>query len=243
MISVCMATYNGERYVVGQINSILAQLGKDDELVVSDDGSKDKTVQLIDAINDERIRLLHGGFHSPIRNFENAIKNTKGDVIILADQDDLWLPGRVDAAMKKHNDVEHPVMLAFCRAQVIDENGNIVDDSRYNHLHPTERTFFRNLIRNHFMGCCMSFKRELLDYILPFPKGIMMHDSWIGLVAQFYFNCELIGDEPYMQYRRYGTNFTELHQQSLWHKIEQRFRYMYHILRVGVKNKVCKIKR
>lgn len=242
MISVCMATYNGGRYVVGQIDSILKQLREDDELIISDDGSKDNTVSLIEGIKDSRIKLLHGGFHSPIKNFENAIKHAKGDVILLSDQDDLWLPGRVEAALKLHNDKEKPVMLAFCRAQVIDENGDIVQDSRYNHLHPTERTFYRNLLRNHFMGCCMSFRKELLDYILPFPNGIMMHDSWIGLVAQFYFDCELIGEQPYMQYRRYGTNFTELHQQSLWHKIEQRFRYMYHIIRVGIKNKAWKNK-
>ena len=240
MVSVCMATYNGEKYVVGQIDSILKQLQEDDELIITDDGSKDNTVSLIEGIKDCRIKLLHGGFHSPIKNFENAIKHAKGDVIFLSDQDDLWLPGRVEAALKLHNDPQNPIMLAFCRAQVIDENGNEILDSRYNHLHPTKRTFYRNLLRNHFMGCCMSFKKELLDYILPFPNGIMMHDSWIGLVAQYYFNCELIGEKPYMQYRRYGTNFTELHQQSLWHKIEQRFRYMYHIIRVGIKNRAWK---
>jgi len=238
MISVCMATYNGERYVVGQINSILVQLKDDDELIISDDGSKDNTVTLIKNIGDKRIKLLKGGFHSPTKNFENAIRHAQGDIIFLSDQDDLWLPGRVDAALKLHEAPQKTVMLVICRAQVIDEEGNEVLDSRYNHLHPTKRTFYRNLLRNHFMGCCMSFRKELLDYILPFPSGIMMHDSWIGLVAQYYFNCELIGDKPYMQYRRYGTNFTELHQQSLWRKIEQRFRYMYHILRVGIKNKV-----
>lgn len=238
MISVCMATYNGERYIDGQIRSILAQLKEDDELVISDDGSKDNTIKIITDIYDSRIKLYHGGFHSPIRNFENAIKKASGEVIFLADQDDVWLPGRVEAAMKMHNDPHNPIILAICRAQVIDEYGLPVLDSRFNHLYPTKRSFIRNLIRNHYMGCCMSFKRELLDYILPFPEGIMMHDSWIGLVAQFYFQCVLIGEQPYMQYRRYGTNFTELHQQSFWRKIEQRFRYMYHIIRVGIKNKL-----
>lgn len=237
-----MATYNGERFIVGQIRSILSQLNADDELIISDDGSTDDTTILIEGIGDKRITLLNGGFHSPIKNFENAIKHAKGDVVYLSDQDDLWLPGRVEAALKLHNDTVKPVMLVFCRPQVINENGDVVPDSHYNHLHPTERNFCSNLLRNHFMGCCMSFRKELLDYVLPFPKGIMMHDSWIGLVAQFYFNCELIGDKPYMQYRRYGANFTELHQQNLWHKVEQRFRYLYHILRVGVKNKAWKRK-
>lgn len=235
-----MATYNGERFIVEQINSILGQLKENDELVISDDGSKDDTINKIISIGDSRIKLYHGGFSSPIKNFENAIKYAAGDVVFLADQDDIWLPGRVDAALKLHNNPEHPVMLAICRTQVIDENGEKVNDSRYNYLHPTERSFLRNLLRNHFMGCCMSFRKELLDYILPFPKGIMMHDSWIGLVAQFYFDCESIGDNPYMCYRRYGTNFTELHQQSFRRKVKQRFLYIYHILRVGFKNRVEK---
>lgn len=235
-----MATYNGERFVVKQINSILEQLTESDELIISDDGSTDSTVAIIKGIGDSRIKLLHGGFHSPIKNFENSIMHSIGDIIILADQDDIWLPGRVEAALKLHCRIENPVVLAFCRAQVIDENGHKVFYSRYNHLVPTKRSFLRNLLRNHYMGCCMSFRKELLDFILPFPDGIMMHDSWIGLVAQFYFNCELMGEEPYICYRRYGTNFTELHKQRLDIKINQRFLYMYHILRVGLKNNFFK---
>jgi len=240
MISVCMATYNGEKFIEGQIKSILDQLSELDELVISDDGSNDTTIDIINKIGDSRIKLLHGGFHSPIKNFENAIMNATGDVIFLADQDDIWLPGRICEAVKLHADLNRPIMLTFCKAQVIDENGNSIEESRFNYLHPTKRSFLRNLLRNHYMGCCMSFRRELLDYILPFPKGIMMHDSWIGLVAQFYFNCELIGEKPYMLYRRYGTNYTELHQQKLTQKIFQRLFYMYQILCVGLKNKIWK---
>ena len=110
MISVCMATYNGERFIVGQIRSILSQLNADDELIISDDGSTDDTTILIEGIGDKRITLLNGGFHSPIKNFENAIKHAKGDVVYLSDQDDLWLPGRVEAALKLHNDTVKPVM-------------------------------------------------------------------------------------------------------------------------------------
>lgn len=232
-----MATYNGKRFIVKQIHSILEQLSESDNLIISDDGSTDNTVEIIKGIGDSRISLFYGGFHSPIKNFENSIMHSNGDIIILADQDDIWLPGRVEAALKLHYRTENPVMLAVCRAYAIDENGHKIIDSGYNHLRPTKRSFFRNLLRNHYMGCCMSFRRELLDYVIPFPEGIMMHDSWIGLVAQFYFNCELIGEEPYICYRRYGTNFTELHQQKLSVKIQQRFLYLYHILRVGFKNK------
>ena len=81
MISVCMATYNGEKYIVEQINSILSQIKESDELVISDDGSNDTTIEKVLSFHDQRIRIYHGHFHSPIYNFENAIKHAKGDVI------------------------------------------------------------------------------------------------------------------------------------------------------------------
>ena len=79
MISVCMATYNGEKYIEQQIASILAQLSENDELIVSDDGSSDHTTDILARYGtDRRIRVLHGGFHSPIYNFEHAIKTGTG---------------------------------------------------------------------------------------------------------------------------------------------------------------------
>ena len=97
MISVCMATHNGERFIREQIVSILRQLGPMDEVVVSDDSSTDGTTQVLRSLSDGRIRILH---HQPRRitdNFENALKSAKGDYIYLADQDDIWVDGRVAA--------------------------------------------------------------------------------------------------------------------------------------------------
>lgn len=91
MISVCMPTYNGEKFIRIQLESILSQLGNDDEIVISDDSSTDKTVEITKSFNDSRIHLLENNtFHSPIYNLENALKNAKGDFIFLSDQDDEW---------------------------------------------------------------------------------------------------------------------------------------------------------
>ncbi len=103
MISVCMATYNGEKYIERQLDSILAQLKENDELIISDDGSTDRTAEILARYGtDKRIRILHGSFHSPIYNFENAIKQAQGDYIFMADQDDIWLPGRITETLKMH---------------------------------------------------------------------------------------------------------------------------------------------
>ena len=95
-ISVCLASYNGQLFIEQQIKSILAQLSEYDELIVSDDCSTDKTLEIVETLNDKRIKIFSGiRYGSPIRNFENALKHATGDVIFLSDQDDVWLPNKV----------------------------------------------------------------------------------------------------------------------------------------------------
>ena len=89
MISVCMATYNGEKYLREQVGSILTQLGENDELVVSDDGSTDSTIDILKSYNDPRIKIfINTGRHGVNSNFENALRHADGDYIFLSDQDD-----------------------------------------------------------------------------------------------------------------------------------------------------------
>lgn len=103
MISVCIATHNGAHYIKEQIESILCQLGTNDEIIISDDGSTDNTIDILLAFNDKRIIIYHykqpvKSKHSHIyvcKNFENALKHAKGDYIFLADQDDWWMPNKV----------------------------------------------------------------------------------------------------------------------------------------------------
>ena len=82
MISVCIATYYGGKYIKEQLDSILFQLGKDDEVIISDDSSTDDTLSILESYHDERIVILtNQKFHSPVYNFENALKSAKGDFI------------------------------------------------------------------------------------------------------------------------------------------------------------------
>ena len=90
-ISVCIATYNGAKYIEEQVQSILYQLSEKDEIINSDDGSKDNTLAIIKSLNDARIKVIHNTLkHGLVSNFENAIKHADGDYIFLSDQDDIW---------------------------------------------------------------------------------------------------------------------------------------------------------
>src|SRR5674476_13034 len=96
MISVCLTTYNGEEYILEQIQSILCQIGNDDEVIISDDGSTDHTLKILNKQEDHRIKIYHNNNSKGIiSNIENALTYAKGDIIFLADQDDVWLPNKV----------------------------------------------------------------------------------------------------------------------------------------------------
>jgi glycosyltransferase involved in cell wall biosynthesis len=204
MISVCMATYNGMPFLVDQVNSILIQLGNDDELIVSDDGSSDGTLEWLVSIDDSRIRLLkNAGKKGPIGNFQNALMHARGNFIFLSDQDDIWCDNKVELISQKLENF----VLVVSDCSIINEEGATLDKSFFLSRH-SGAGIFRNLYKNSYLGCCMAFRSELLKFALPFPNGIHMHDWWLGLVA------EMVGKvcflpEPLMQYRRHQNNYSE----------------------------------
>src|SRR5688572_19081887 len=113
MISVCIPTFNGEKFIHRQLESIISQLSPDDEIVISDDSSSDNTLNIIKSLNDSRIKLLDNNhFRNPIFNLENALKHAKGDFIFLADQDDLWKENKVPLLLKKLNNYD--LVLSNC---------------------------------------------------------------------------------------------------------------------------------
>lgn len=202
-VSVCIATYNGEKYIEKQIRSILPQLSIDDEIIISDDQSTDNTLNIIKKINDKRIKIyFNQGNKGYVPNFENALKKVTGDIIFFSDQDDIWLPNKVKKCIEKLNEYD----LVVTDAKVIDSNFNVIEESLFEVVN-TKTGFFNNLIKNRYYGCCMAFKKEILKKILPFPKkySICSHDRWIPLVCELYYKTTLI-KEPLMIYRRHGNN-------------------------------------
>ncbi len=214
-----MATYNGAAYVREQIESILSQLGKFDELLIADDASTDDTVQVIRQIQDERIHFL--GSHrygSPVLNFERVLRQASGQYIFLADQDDIWTPNKLAVVLPLLQ--HHDLVLTDCT--LVDQHNVLLKPSFFA-LRGSKPGFWHNLRRNSYMGCCMAFRRDLLQYALPFPTHIHMHDWWIGLLAETRGRV-VFEPQPLLRYRRHGTNASPTGETtySLWQQISNR---------------------
>ena len=231
MISVCIATYNGERYIRQQIESIVCQLNVDDEIIVSDDGSTDGTLDIVKGIGDKRIKIIEGpGRKSPILNFECALKASKGDFIFLSDQDDVWKPDKVEICMKWLK-TYHCVV---SDAEVTDNRLKPLYPSLYAIMQVRQGRIYNTVWKNGYTGCCMAFRRNVLEASLPFPKDIPMHDIWIGNVAAYKYNVIFIPDRL-IHFRRHentiscngkGSKFT------IWQQMKFRLNIIKNIIRL-----------
>ena len=222
MISVCVATYNGEKFIREQIESILCQLSSDDEIIVSDDGSTDGTIVIINCIGDKRIRIIEGPRkHSPTFNFENALKEAKGDYIFLADQDDVWKTNKVEVCMKWLQKYDCVVS----DAEVTDSNLNPLYPSLYAIMQVRQGHIYNTVWKNGYTGCCMAFRRNILEASLPFPKDIPMHDIWIGNVAAYKYNVKFIS-EKLVLFRRHNETIScngKGSKYSIWQQMKFRW--------------------
>jgi glycosyltransferase involved in cell wall biosynthesis len=230
-----MAAYNGERHIYRQVKSILDQLSPDDELIVSDDSSTDGTLDVLRSFNDKRIRVVQNTHQKgPAGNFSTALSNARFDYIFLADQDDVWLPGRV----KRHIELMHEYELVISDAMVVDAHGKILFDSFFE-ARGSGKGFFKNLKRNAYIGCCMSFRRSLLNRAFPFPEGLYMHDWWLGLVAELKGNV-FFYNEKLLHYTRHSATATQTLEQQLplSKKIANRWGLVRGIIQFKIKGKL-----
>lgn len=216
-ISVAIAAYNGEKYIKEQIESILCQLGENDEIIVTDDNPFNATKVEIDKLADARIKYFAGEGKGVVKNFENAIKLCTGDVIFLADQDDVWLPNKVSRMLAEF---DKGAALILHDASVTDAELRVTERS-YFAIHGSGVSFSKNLIRNTFVGCCMAFTKEIASECVPFPKDLAMHDWWIALASIKRGRNVVILDEPLILWRRHGKNVTG-YTTSLKQKIKWR---------------------
>lgn len=209
MISVCLASYNGGKYIHQQIESILEQLSYADELVISDDKSTDNTIEIIKSFDDNRIKLyLHEKkeenviWDYPTHNFENALIHAQGDIIFLSDQDDVFLPNKI-AAMERL--LVNSYDLVICNCKICDSDLN---DSGNNYFDTNlTKSYFDAFTKFRMLGCCMAFRKELLQKSLPFPKTKVAHDLWLFLMAKYHGNIVFLY-EPLHLFRRHEDSVT-----------------------------------
>jgi len=189
-ISIALITYNGEKYIREQLDSILSQTILDFELVVCDDCSTDSTRFILTeyAQKDARIALNFNernlGF---LRNVEKAIKLCRGEFIALADQDDIW---EIEHLSVLHSNIGDNFLICG-DTLLVDENGNSLN-FRFSQMLMIDVNSLKNnsehLLRllvmdNIFQGAAMMFNRKIIDMALPFPNGIEYHDIWLALCA------------------------------------------------------------
>lgn len=235
MISVCIATYNGGKYIEEQLQSILKQIGKDDEVIVSDDGSTDDTIQKVEAFNDPRITILRHPkekckflIDHSTHNFEYALNNSHGDIIFLSDQDDKWADNKVSTMLEnlKTND------MVVSNCYVTDSNLNITHPS-YFAIRRKTYGIWHLFWKTPILGSCMAFKRDVLNMALPFPRYGVGHDLWLAMVAMKWFKFTYI-DDRLSYYRRHDGVVTvsgKKNNTSLAFKIEYRFYIFINILK------------
>lgn len=205
-VSVAMATYNGEKYLKEQLDSILKN--PVDEVIISDDGSTDKTCEIINDYKDKRIKLIAGPKQGVKQNFANAIKHTTGDIIFLSDQDDIWEDNKVEKVLDTFDKNPELVLVTHDAKILTMENNKIADESNMERL-KARSGYYENILRNTYTGCCMAIKSDLKKYILPIPNNIEMHDQWIGVIACKYGKDVMIKSKL-ITYRRHASNVSAL---------------------------------
>ena len=240
-----MATYNGEKYIAEQVESILLQLGEKDELIVSDDGSTDNTVKILESFNDKRIKIFHhekkavkvpfllrskiaNHFYFAARNFENALTKAQGNYIFLSDQDDVWLPNKIEKILPYLNEDRLVISDAWI---VNSELEKIAELSKYRVY---KKGFFTNIyIRGGApQGCVCAFTKKIKDFILPIPKNVLTHDFWIGLLSELKFNSVYV-PEPLILHRRHNSTVsgTEKSYNSFFYILRYRAFMLYECLK------------
>ncbi len=245
-VSVCMATYNGGRYIKEQLDSILSQLSNEDEVIISDDGSTDNTINIIESYHDSRIKLFHHSdkparkrhyhiLNVVTKNFENALNHATGEYIFLSDQDDIWYPNKVSRTLSELAKYDF-VISSYNK---IDGEGRPYQGEGHGN---SER--FDKLLRKGFLvqwltgphfGCVCAMTKRFKDFALPIPD-YPIHDRYLGLLAKRMDVLHHV-EEPLILYRRHGNNNSAAENNNFLLKMWMRLKLLYYVvIRPYIKN-------
>jgi glycosyltransferase involved in cell wall biosynthesis len=208
-VSVCMAAYNGERFIHAQLETILPQLDVHDEVIIVDDASTDGTVKQIKKLQDNRIALIqHSARKGAVATFEDAIRSASGDILFLSDDDDLWAPDKVQKYLAAFA-ADADVRVVTSKVSLIDQNDVRTSDPRFRPRNGFSAGFLSNVIQNKYQGSAMAFRASLLAEILPFPADLyVLHDVWIGTRNALCGGKTSFLDDVLLLYRRHDGNFS-----------------------------------
>lgn len=209
-IDILMATYNGEKYIVEQIDSIINQTYKNWNLLIRDDNSTDRTLEIIKNYQkkDDRIRILDNNKVNLgiVKNFEKLLKISESELIMFSDQDDIWKKGKIKTYLKKLEEVkrvENEKIMIHSNSNLYKKKKKKLDlfiSDRF-----TEQKL-ENIFFNFFVqGSTIMITKSLKEFILPFPKEVYIHDRYIHLLTDIFFKRIFI-NESLMDYRQHENN-------------------------------------
>jgi glycosyltransferase involved in cell wall biosynthesis len=237
MNSVCIAVYNGSKYINQQLSSILVQISENDEVIIIDDASTDDTVNVINNIVDIRVTLHKNDLNmGVIFSFDRAIRLAKGNIIYLADQDDIWHDDKINVFTKIFFD-NPTITLLLSDANIIDAKGKSIHESFFELRGDFSTGILSNCIKNKYLGCVMAFRSDMLDYIIPIPPDIPMHDMWIGLINSIFGNV-LYVDMKLVGYRRHDNNATSFKHSGGFQMLKWRLVLLYRLFQRNFKMKI-----
>jgi len=204
-VSVLLIAYNGEKYIARQIESIVCQLRRDDELIISDDGSVDQTISIIKNLQQkyQNIKLVYGPHRGIAANLTNAYMQAKGDIVCFSDQDDIWNPVKLSTiSVAFSNNPTIDVILHD--AQICDQHERMLPYTLFT-SRKSSHGIFSNLLRSTYYGCCMCFRRSFLQQYMPLPDNLISYDQYFGLKAEWNKKSLFI-DSPLLVHRYHGQN-------------------------------------
>ncbi len=224
-ISVAMAVYNGDKYLREQLDSIYTQSLVPDEIIVVDDDSQDDSVKILEEYH-QRYGLKYYVNNCNLginKNFEKAISLCSGDYIALSDQDDVWLPHKIETSLNHLKEMENnQPSLVSSASTVVNEHLQF----KWHHIRSKDTDLYIDTFLNHLsQGCTMMMNRSLIPYILPLPPfEEIAFDNYIGLTAALVGN-KLYISNPLLYYRSHATNVSDLKERK--YSIFQRFKIKY----------------
>lgn len=205
-VQVLMSTYNGEKYLKEQIESILNQENVEISLLIRDDGSTDKTLAMLEDIikENKNVHYYTSQNIGAARSFMDLVnQSNEADYYAFADQDDVWKPKKLISAIEKlESDIDIP-SLYISAVEVVDEELNTIEIKKVT----GEHCFEGEMAKNFATGCTMVFNKKLCDIIKMYnPIYLIMHDSWITRVCYAIGGKVIIDQEPYIMYRQHANN-------------------------------------
>ena len=222
-VQILMSTYNGQTYLKKQIESILAQTYPNIELSIRDDGSKDRTVEILKEYEQryENINVVLEKNIGVTASFFSLIEKSNSDYIAFADQDDIWLPQKIEVAVQKLEKREKPALYA-CNKVLIDKNDDIIKENNKREKQPS---FSNALVESICTGCTIVMNKRLVDLIKGhIPDQAVLHDWWCYLLSA-YIGDVIYDKEAYIWYRQHGGNVVGA-SDHIWGKIKYNVKYI-----------------